>query len=108
MLRRGAMRATHPLAAVRRAASWSTNPPLLFYPQPLAHDFHNAPQEGSDFVCATLDFDGGSRHPLVQALPPLVALPVAALPDIEHTLALLFAETEHCALRPAPAGQPAL
>lgn len=94
VLRRGAMRVTHPARSGAPRSLMVNEPTLLFYPQPLAHDFHNAPQEGSDFVCATLDFDGGSRHPLVQALPPLVALPVAALPDIEHTLALLFAETE--------------
>ena len=69
-------------------------PTLLFYPRPLAHTFHNPPAEGSDFVCATLAFEGGASHPLARALPPLVALPLREAPGLEHTLALLFAETE--------------
>ncbi len=67
-------------------------PSLVFYPRPLAHDFHNAPAEGSDFVCATLDFEAG--HPLVQALPPLVLLPLSQVPPIAATLDLLFGEAE--------------
>ncbi len=48
-------------------------PTLLFYPRPLAHSFHNAPSEGSYFVCATLAFDGGDMHPLARALALLFA-----------------------------------
>jgi AraC-like DNA-binding protein len=71
-----------------------SEPSLVFYPRPLAHDFHNAPAEGSDFVCATLDFDAGVAHPLVRALPPLVVLPLARVDGIAATLALLFGEAE--------------
>lgn len=69
-------------------------PTLLFYPRPVAHDFRTAAREGADFVCATLDFDGGNKHPLVRALPPVLLLPLRELPELEHTLALLFGETE--------------
>lgn len=69
-------------------------PSLLLYPRPLAHEFINAPTQGSDFVCATLDFEGGERHPLVAALPPLLVLPLHEVAGLEQTLALLFAETE--------------
>ncbi|WP_367065906.1 AraC family transcriptional regulator [Oryzisolibacter sp. LB2S] len=94
VLRQGQMQVTHrPRSGAPRRLQLC-EPTLLFYPRPLEHDFHNAPQEGSDFVCATLDFDGGERHPLVQALPAFVALPIAEVAGIEHTLALLFAETE--------------
>lgn len=71
-----------------------SEPTLLFYPRPLVHDFHNAPEEGSDFICATLDFDGGASHPLACALPALVVLPLREVEGLDHTLALLFAETE--------------
>lgn len=71
-----------------------TEPTLLFYPRPLEHDFHNAPSEGADFICATLDFEGGARHPLVHALPPLSVLPLRVVEGLEHSLALLFAEAE--------------
>jgi AraC-like DNA-binding protein len=69
-------------------------PTLLFYPRPLAHEFHNAPTEGADFVCATVDFEGGAQHPVVMALPPVLVLPLRAVAGLEQTLALLFAETE--------------
>jgi AraC-like DNA-binding protein len=69
-------------------------PTLLFYPRPLAHDFHNAPAEGADFVCATLDFEGGEHHPLVRALPALVVLPLRSVSGLDQTLSLLFAEAQ--------------
>ena len=71
-----------------------TEPSLLFYPRPMSHVFHNPPVEGSDFVCAELEFDGGSANPLVRALPPLVVLPLAQVDGLESALHLLFAETE--------------
>lgn len=94
VLRRGEMLVTHRArsGAPRRLAL--TEPTLLFYPRPLAHEFHNAPREGSDFVCATLDFDGGAQHPLVQALPAVLALRIAEVAGIGQTLQLLFAESE--------------
>jgi AraC-like DNA-binding protein len=94
VMRRGEMQVTHRArsGAVRRLKIGE--PTLLFYPRPLEHDFHNAPDDGADFVCATLDFDGGNRHPLVRALPPVVVLPLRAVDGLEHTLALLFSETE--------------
>jgi AraC-like DNA-binding protein len=69
-------------------------PTLLFYPRPLEHVFHNAPVDGADFVCATLDFEGGTQHPLARALPALVVLPLRAVDGLAQTLELLFAETE--------------
>ena len=93
VLRRGEMVVTHSArAGVPRKLAVQA-PCLLFYPRPLAHNFHNAPAEGSDFVCATLDFDGGEAHPLARALPPLVVLPLDAVEGLEQSLALLFAET---------------
>lgn len=92
VLRRGEMAVTHHGGGVPRTIE-VTEPTLLFYPEPFAHTFHNAPVDGSDFVCATVDFDGGSQHPLVRALPPMLALPLREVEGIEHSLALLFAET---------------
>jgi AraC-like DNA-binding protein len=94
VLRRGAMTLEHPARSGAPRRLQVDEPTLLFYPRPLAHTFHNPPAEGSDFVCATLAFEGGASHPLARALPPLVALPLREAPGLEHTLALLFAETE--------------
>jgi AraC-like DNA-binding protein len=93
VLRRGEMVVTHSSRAGVPRRVVVKEPTLLFYPRPLAHDFHNAPSEGSDFVCATLAFDGGDMHPLARALPPLVRLPLRAVEGLEPSLALLFAET---------------
>lgn len=71
-----------------------TEPTLLFYPRPLAHQFRNPPEDGSDFVCAELEFDGGALNPLVRALPPLVVLPLARVEGLGLSLQLLFSETE--------------
>lgn len=69
-------------------------PSLLFYPRPVAHAFHNPPTEGSEFTCATLEFDGGAQNPLARALPPLIVLPLARVDGLGPALSLLFAETE--------------
>ncbi|HEX6721543.1 MAG TPA: AraC family transcriptional regulator [Burkholderiaceae bacterium] len=94
VLRRGEMSLTHRAKSGAPRRIRLREPSLLFYPRPLAHDFHNAPERGSDFVCAALDFDGGPANPLLQALPPLVVLPLAQVQGLEHSLALLFAETD--------------
>lgn len=93
VLRRGEMVVTHSARAGVPRQVVVKEPSLLFYPRPLSHNFHNAPIEGSDFVCATLDFDGGEAHPLARALPPLIRLPLHAVEGLEQSLALLFAET---------------
>ncbi len=94
VLRRGEMVVTHrPRSGAPRKIKVS-EPTLLFYPRPLEHQFHNAPTEGADFVCATVDFEGGARHPVVMALPPVLVLPLRSVDGLEQTLALLFAETE--------------
>ncbi len=94
VLRKGGMRVTHrPRAGVARHIQVS-EPTLFFYPQPLAHQFHNAPEDGADFTCASVHFDGGAQHPLVRALPPLIVLPLASVPSLSGALDLLFHEAD--------------
>ncbi len=93
VLRHGEMTVTHRARSGAPRRLRLDAPTLLFYPRPLVHDFHHAASDGSDLVCATLDFDGGPAHPLVQALPPLLALRLADVDGIAQTLTLLFAET---------------
>ena len=94
VMRRGEMSVSHPQGSGAPLRLKVSEPCLFFYPRPFAHDFHNAPAEGSDFSCATLEFEGGDAHPLVRALPPLIMLPLAQVPGLEPCLGLLFAETE--------------
>lgn len=92
VMQRGEMVVTHRARAGAPKRIEVREPSLLFYPRPLAHDFHNAPGPDSDFTCATVAFDGGSDHPLARALPPVVVLPLAQVDGLSHTLALLFGE----------------
>lgn len=94
LLRRGEMAVTHHPGQEAPRRIEIREPTLLFYPRPLEHVFHNAPVEGSDFVCAAVSFDGGAGHPLVRALPALVVVPLARVPGLDSALSLLFAEAE--------------
>ena len=67
-------------------------PTLLFYPRPLAHRFLTDEQSGADFVCATVIFSAGTHNPIMQALPPVLAVPLAAMPEMRATIDLLFDE----------------
>jgi AraC-like DNA-binding protein len=94
VLRRGRLHIEHPgrSGAPRRIVI--DEPTLLLYPRALPHSFINPPREGSDFTCATLHFAGGDRNPVVAALPPLVRVPLDAVPGLRPALDLLFAETD--------------
>jgi AraC-like DNA-binding protein len=94
VLRRGQMTLTHQRARGLPRRWQIDEPTLLFYPRPLAHEFHNAPAEGCDFTCATVDFDGGDAHPLWHALPAVVVLPLRQAEGLAASLDLLFAETD--------------
>ncbi|HSI59691.1 MAG TPA: AraC family transcriptional regulator [Ideonella sp.] len=94
VMRSGEMVVTHrPRSGAHRRIVVS-EPSLLFYPRPLTHEFHNAPAEGAEFSCATVDFEGGEHHPLARALPAVIVLPLGQVPGLRPTLELLFAETE--------------
>lgn len=91
VLRRGELQVRHgPDGALRTVPA----PALLFYPRAVEHAFINPPEDGADFVCATLAFDGGDRHPVAAALPAAVVLPVDAVPGLGPTLDLLFDEAD--------------
>jgi AraC-like DNA-binding protein len=94
VLRRGSMVVNHHQGADGIQRLEVSEPTLLFYPQPLAHQFHNAPKEGSDFTCASVHFEGGADHPLARALPPVVVLPLARVSGLSGALDLLFQEAD--------------
>lgn len=70
-------------------------PSLIFFPRPTAHVFFNPPTEESQFACATVDFDGGATHPLVQGLPTVIVLPLDEIAALRPALDLLFAEVDN-------------
>ena len=95
VLRRGSLQIEHPVHSGQRKRVTVDEPTLILYPRAVHHAFINAPREGSDFSCATLYFDGGDRNPIVAALPPLVLVPLDAVPGLRPALDLLFSETDH-------------
>lgn len=94
VLRRGSLQIEHPGRAGGPARVVVDEPTLVLYPRAVHHEFINPPREGSDFTCATLHFDGGDRNPIVAALPPLLLVPLGAVPGLRPALDLLFAETD--------------
>jgi AraC-like DNA-binding protein len=95
VLRRGEMTVTHQGSGGELTTIVVDRPSLLLYPRPLAHAFHNAPTDDSDFACATLDFEGGATHPLVRALPPVIVLPLDRVDALTPSLDLLFGEIDN-------------
>lgn len=94
VLRRGELQVRHGDDPTLRSVS---APTLLLYPRAMEHAFVNPPTEGADFVCATLAFEGGDRHPVAASLPAALILPIDRVPGLGSTLELLFAEADRAA-----------
>ncbi len=62
---------------------------MLLYPRPEKHRFQT---EGADIVCAFVEFGAGMLNPLATALPNLVVVPLASIPELGPAVSLLFAE----------------
>lgn len=95
VLREGALDVLHPpqrpsdLPARLRV----DEPTLLLYLSPVEHVL--SPIGAATTTCAQIELAGGAAHPLAQALPSLVAVPVHAVQGLEPALALLCAEVDH-------------
>jgi AraC-like DNA-binding protein len=94
ILREGHLRVEHPAGTSVQRSLHIREPSLLFYPQALAHRFHNPPREESMFACAQLHYESQVLHPLLSALPALIVLPLRDISGIEASLTLLFAEAD--------------
>lgn len=93
IVRNGGLR----LETAGKAPLHITEPTLVFYMSPTTHRL--VPTDGdTDTVCASFQFDGSLRNPLVSALPEVVVLPLSQLADLDATLRVLFAEASevHC------------
>jgi AraC-like DNA-binding protein len=95
VLRRGEMEVRHRRGDTLATRVRLTEPTLLLYARPVHHAFINAPHDGSDFTCATVNFDGGERNPIVQSLPPLVRIPLDRVSGLRPALDLLFDEADN-------------
>jgi len=88
VLQEGTLIVTHPGTRPRAI----TEPSLLFYAQPSLHGFKVKDPAGVKLVCASVDFGATMGNPLLRGLPDLLIVPLAKIPGVESTLALLFAE----------------
>lgn len=73
-----------------------TEPVLIFYVNPQKHRI--TPLNETKMVCATFSFDHGLGNPLTKALPDMLTVGFKDIPELQHVLALLFAEAneKHC------------
>ena len=78
-----------------------SEPTLLLYPRPIARRFIPGRDDPAVTTCANLHFEGGAANPIAGALPDVVALPLADIDGVDHSLALLFDEaaSDNCGRR---------
>jgi AraC-like DNA-binding protein len=67
-------------------------PSLLFFSRPTNHRLLPLAPEGADLLCTSIEFGLGSLNPLVQALPPMMVVSLAAAPGLAGVLEVFFSE----------------
>lgn len=65
---------------------------VILFPRPVRHSYEVLEADGTDAVCATLMFRGGSASPFVSCLPSVVCVSAEAGTPIAATADLMFAE----------------
>lgn len=88
VVRAGAMRAEQRGQPAIEVAE----PALLFYPRPHQHRLDVPDRVTADVLCASVRYDAGMENAITQSLPTMMVIPFRALPGLEPTLALVFAE----------------
>lgn len=88
LLRAGVLR----LETVGEPSRNLDRPSAIFYPRPTSHRLLPLEDEGALLVCATLEFGGPLRDPLLRHLPDVLVVPLAEARSLEGTLNLLFEE----------------
>jgi AraC-like DNA-binding protein len=71
---------------------WLDQPTLIFFPRPYRHRLFAHEASGTQLVCASLAFDGGSGNALAAALPDYLVLGLDSVPMLAGTLDWLFNE----------------
>ena len=88
VLRRGSLRAVY----ADGSAVEVTSPALLFCRQSVVHRVEIDDPDGSDLVCATIDFGAGMGLQILRGLPQVLLIPMQDIDGLQATLELLFAE----------------
>ncbi|WP_035347056.1 AraC family transcriptional regulator [Edaphobacter aggregans] len=68
-------------------------PSIVFLPRPHQHRLHASEDDGTELVCATVEFGTGMLNPLTASFPEPFVTPLDALPELAPTLQLLFSES---------------
>jgi AraC-like DNA-binding protein len=68
-------------------------PSIIFLPRPHQHRLHASEEEGTELVCATIEFGTGMLNPLTASFPEPFVIPIDTLPELAPTLELLFSES---------------
>jgi AraC-like DNA-binding protein len=89
VLKKGTLTITHPHA---RPIIIDT-PSIIFLPRPHEHRLHAPDEEGTELVCATVEFGIGMLNPLTASFPQPFITPLDAMPELAPTLSLLFSES---------------
>src|SRR5260370_15303064 len=89
VLKKGRLTITHPKA---RPIVVDT-PSIIFLPRPHQHRLHASEQEGTELVCATVEFGTGMLNPLTASFPEPFVIPLDALPQLPPTLHPPFSES---------------
>ncbi|WP_375176783.1 AraC family transcriptional regulator [Marinobacter mobilis] len=69
-----------------------TGPVAVLFPRPMNHRLTRPFDDGSELVCATIDFGHLIGNPLLTALPDRLVLQLEDLPELHGLIELLFAE----------------
>lgn len=88
LLGRGTLRLTGP----QRQRRLIRQPSLLLLPRPGPHRLAAVSREGAELVSAEIRFGAGDENPLLAALPVLLCVPLARLPELGPAQQLLFTE----------------
>lgn len=75
-----------------------SKPSVVFSPKPHPHTLTPVHAAGVDLVCATIDLGSGLHNPFIEALPPLLVVPVSDAPALADRIEWLFEEAggNHC------------
>lgn len=97
VLRRGRLR-VHDAPGGERVIE---TPSLIFYARPSAHWIRgesDGEHPGADLVCASVRIGADADSPIARSLPPVLTVPLAAMPKLDSLLDMLFDEAfeERC------------
>jgi AraC-like DNA-binding protein len=73
-------------------------PTLVFMPRPGRHRLSAGAGDGADVVCASIRFGAGGSHPVTDALPELICIPLDEFDGTRTLLTLMQEEAfaQHC------------